>query len=965
MLRLKSFKPVGRRRRRNTVSAEALESRTLLSTFYVDGDYQGNIQDGSEQAPFRTIYQGIDAALSAPGDDTVIIQPKDDGPYNEATAVTPGWSLQQVRGFDQFNGDLVIRGGGASRSDVVIDTNRASAFYVDAPVEVTIENLTITQNGQIHDTSGILNRSQSPVTVDNVHVLDHPNRTGIVHQGADLTVRNSLLENNYQGLWAGTGNSNFTPDSLTVENTTARNNRRNGATVVNSTGVLSFAGLTATDNAWAGLRVWDSEVVSVSGGQFASNGRNGIAISRVASTTIDGAVVESNGQLDQQYYPGGGGIHVQPSSQSPVTISEVTVRGNRNWGNGGGIEVWAPQSGFVANVSISDSVIESNAVRQTGSGSPNIGGGIAINGTANLTLTGSLIAGNAAKDGGGIYFGTGYFNNGMSAALLVRDTTIRDNDASTGAGGLKVQNEAARVFSTTISGNSGRTGGAAIIGTNASLVNSTISGNEGYMFGGLYTLGRYGFTIANTTITANVGTRVGGLLSGSTTTQLANSIVAGNFVNNGEDFPTPGTPDDLGGGLTSLGHNIFGEAEAGRIISDHPSGSGPHSTDIAGTVNAPVDALLGPLQDNGGPTETHLPLSGSPAIDGGDAGKQGAPVIDQRGVSRPERGGHDIGSVEVENNTPVVSVDSEQVQVAEGQTAQQTGSFSDPDGDAVSLSVNVGSIVDNGDGTWSWSLTPDDGPGDGGTIVVTATDVFDATTHVSFDLNVNNMAPEVSISGPDTAVAGDPVNFDLTASDVSVADQSADFVYSIDWDSDGTVDETVTAGAQTTVTHTFSSGGSQTVTVTATDKDGGVSTAAHHTVLVSQQVTIETQSSINLNSADKGNKSVEVVIFSTAQFDARLIDTSTVVWAGAGVYRSSLKDVDRDGDLDLVLKFRLRETNLVDLYRTALSQDSSESRQSVSVGLTGRTTSGASIFGDSTVELFMTGRSLRDMLDSL
>jgi hypothetical protein len=56
--------------------------------------------------------------------------------------------------------------------------------------------------------------------------------------------------------------------------------------------------------------------------------------------------------------------------------------------------------------------------------------------------------------------------------------------------------------------------------------------------------------------------------------------------------------------------------------------------------------MLGRLQDNGGSTDTHLPMLDSPAIDAGDA--TSAPERDQRGVKRPQGPTSDIGSVEVE-----------------------------------------------------------------------------------------------------------------------------------------------------------------------------------------------------------------------------------------------------------------------------------------------------------------------------
>mgnify|MGYP001817491866 FL=1 len=90
---------------------------------------------------------------------------------------------------------------------------------------------------------------------------------------------------------------------------------------------------------------------------------------------------------------------------------------------------------------------------------------------------------------------------------------------------------------------------------------------------------------------------------------------------------------------------IEGGAEAtiisngGNVISD---GS---CNPIAGDQSS-TDALLGPLADNGGPTLTHAPGAGSPAIDFAGAGD--CPATDQRGEARPQGAGCDSGSVEQE-----------------------------------------------------------------------------------------------------------------------------------------------------------------------------------------------------------------------------------------------------------------------------------------------------------------------------
>jgi hypothetical protein len=73
---------------------------------------------------------------------------------------------------------------------------------------------------------------------------------------------------------------------------------------------------------------------------------------------------------------------------------------------------------------------------------------------------------------------------------------------------------------------------------------------------------------------------------------------------------------------------------------------------LVGRPDNPIDPLLGPLADNGGPTKTHALLPGSPAIDAGDptsvGGANGVPLFDQRGApfARIAGGRIDIGAYE-------------------------------------------------------------------------------------------------------------------------------------------------------------------------------------------------------------------------------------------------------------------------------------------------------------------------------
>ena len=92
----------------------------------------------------------------------------------------------------------------------------------------------------------------------------------------------------------------------------------------------------------------------------------------------------------------------------------------------------------------------------------------------------------------------------------------------------------------------------------------------------------------------------------------------------------------LGGTVTSHGYNISDDNGAGLL-------TGPGDQ-----IN--TDPMLGPLQDNGGPTLTQALLPGSPAINAGDPNFTPPPLYDQRGSPfvRVFNGRIDIGSFEVQ-----------------------------------------------------------------------------------------------------------------------------------------------------------------------------------------------------------------------------------------------------------------------------------------------------------------------------
>src|SRR5262249_42030191 len=113
--------------------------------------------------------------------------------------------------------------------------------------------------------------------------------------------------------------------------------------------------------------------------------------------------------------------------------------------------------------------------------------------------------------------------------------------------------------------------------------------------------------------------------SGKATLQLRDTIISG-------DGSGPNLFADSGGTFVSLGHNLSTYAGSGFL-------TGPGDL-----MNA--NPLLGPLQDNGGPTDTMALLPGSPAVDAGD--NTDAPDFDQRGPGFPRIVGGivDIGAFE-------------------------------------------------------------------------------------------------------------------------------------------------------------------------------------------------------------------------------------------------------------------------------------------------------------------------------
>lgn len=361
--------------------------------------------------------------------------------------------------------------------------------------------------------------------------------------------------------------------------------------------------------------------------------------------------------------PGARSLAINANTQSRVlsilggatSLSGVTLRG-----------------GFVASGAASTS---------------NVGGGVYNETSLNLTectLVHNSVLGSAAlyntSNEGGMARGGAIFNGGT---LLLDRCTIGGGDGNTtngaygGRGGDHPRD--GEILYTGGKGGAGL-GGAIYNDVNASLtiINSTIAGNsaaggdggDGYFggsggegVGGIYSAKT--LTITSGTITNNSGfggaggdsefgadgakgRGAGGIRTVSGTSTIANSIIAANSRNQ-----TGGV--DVDGTFTSQGFNLIGINNGSGTSFTGPS-------DQAGTLASPLSPMLGSIQNNGGPTDTISPLTGSPAI---DQGYKFVYPFDQRSQTRPMDNpllpnatggdGSDIGALESDGSFAIIT----------------------------------------------------------------------------------------------------------------------------------------------------------------------------------------------------------------------------------------------------------------------------------------------------------------------
>lgn len=265
--------------------------------------------------------------------------------------------------------------------------------------------------------------------------------------------------------------------------------------------------------------------------------------------------------------------------------------------------------------------------------------------------------------------------------VSVDNLTIRNGDAETFQGGAIFVNSAGSlpfISNSTFSSNMASEGGAICFtggpGGQTVISNSTFSGNSAQLVGGAMSLNpnlNQDFEIVNTTITLNeAGQNGGGIFYFNTILTLTSDIIAENSAGSGG-------PDiytfDISPATES--YNLIGDNSNSGLTAGNPNANNSK----IGTSGSPIVPLLGPLANNGGLTQTHALLPGSPAINSGNNPLN--LLYDQRGAgyARVRNGAADIGAFEVQDCLSDIDFDG----ICDEDDACPQDRFNDADGDTI------------------------------------------------------------------------------------------------------------------------------------------------------------------------------------------------------------------------------------------------------------------------------------------
>ncbi len=659
-----------------------------------------------------------------------------------------------------LGGGVYLSGGSLTANATTrIENNTATTagggIYANNNTAVTLTGTVVTGNTADGAGGGIAADSNTTVSLTNAQIRNNtvPNGSGggvYSTNGTSLSITSSVFSGNTASSNGGGGFASGV-DSVTVSNSTfsennADNNGGGALFSIAGGGTMSISGSTfdmnTAGNSGGGLDLAMSttgtltlDMVTLTGNSATGSG-GGLRIvtaggqATVSNSTftsnsavVDGGAIETLAQslsivdsgFEMNSATQGGAIAFTSAGTNTLAVSGSTISQNTAASNGGGVYVRKP---FATSTSepvfrLADSTVTSNTA--TGgagvyiSGDENtgvevldstissntassIGGGLMLTGindetSFTLTLTNSTIDGNRANtlDGGGIFSTAG--------TVTINNSTITNNTAARDGGGLHDAGRATIITDTSISGNTAAVRGGgyykARSGTSTRFDNSLVSGNTSTSSdgGGIQFRGSSLF-VSNSTVSGNTGSFGAGIrIDQTSTVTINNSTITANTARG-----------QLGGlGVSSASVDLFSSIVAGNTDADNTDPDVDASflgTNTNNLIN--TDPMLSDLADFGGPTLTHMPMQGSPALDAGS--NTFGLTTDARGFARDDGNSVDIGATEAFR--PIVTVDAQSVTITDRAVVINIDTATDADGSVTGIQV-YRDVNNNG--------TPDDG----------------------------------------------------------------------------------------------------------------------------------------------------------------------------------------------------------------------------------------------------------------
>ena len=516
--------------------------------------------------------------------------------YALSLAIAAGlWSTEAV----SFNGNVItvdtLEDGSLPQACTLRDALKASASGLPQG------GCTAGQPGQdeiLINPSGTLLLTEGTLIIESDVIITGPGTKELIISGGFVT---RVFRAN--GSFFGGNADNLMITDMTLTNV-GPDLAGGGAIFLNQVEQTEIERLVIRDGLRGGISIEGPGQLRVADTTISNTTRRGID----ANLDADGGVLE----LDNVTLTGNGaGLWCR----CDLRMSNSLVSGNSGTGNAGGIET------YLSNVQIVDTVI---------SGNSGFTGGLQLN-VYEMEMRRTTISGNIGDRTGGMLV------RPLSPGNVIEEVSIIGNQAPglgappnrTGVGGIHINTRPL---------------------SDLAILNSTISGNTGTSAGGIdfddFAGGETRFE--HLTVTNNIADHplaiAGGLSFRVNQAELtiANSIFADNSAAEGfsDDvvaWTRDGTQDPIVPGANlNLNYSLV-EDDSGFVAAG------------AGNLLG-LDAQLGSLADNGGPTLTHSPLPGSPVLNAGDPDFEPPPEFDQRGPGFPRLLGSrvDLGAVEAD-----------------------------------------------------------------------------------------------------------------------------------------------------------------------------------------------------------------------------------------------------------------------------------------------------------------------------